>query len=275
MPRSLPAEVDLAALPLPRHDDSSSKHDRGTVVVVGGSPSTPGAALLAGLAALRVGAGRLRIATDPAVVAPLAVAVPEALVTDDVGRACGSAEAVLVGCGVLDPDVAGRWLDAAISGLEGAGMLVVDAGALPAAAAQPERLRALDGRVLLTPNASELSAFDAEAPDDLPALADRLGAVIAVRGPETFVAVPGEGTCLVDRSGSVGLATSGSGDVAAGIAAGLAARGADPLTAAVWSAAVHGVAGERLAASVGPVSFLARELLDEIPSALATLPRDR
>lgn len=274
MPPSPPAEADLDSLPLPTHGESSSKHDRGTVVVVGGSPATPGAALLAGLAALRAGAGRLRIATDAAVVTSLAVAVPEALVSDDIFRACASADALLVGSGVLDADVAQRWLDAAISELDPEAVLVVDAGALPAAAERADRLRSLGGRVLLTPNVDELSAFDAQAPDDLPALADRLGAVIAVRGPETFVAVPGDGTCLVDRSGSVGLATSGSGDVAAGIAAGLAARGADPLTAAVWSAAVHGVAGERLAASVGPVSFLARELLDEIPSALARLAGD-
>lgn len=271
MPASPPAEVDLAAFPLPGHDDGSSKQERGTVVVLGGSASTPGAALLAGLAALRAGAGRLRIATDPAVVTALGVAVPEALVSDDPARACAGADAVLVGSGVLDVDVAARWLEVAISCLSPDAVLVVDAGGLPAAADRQERLRGLGGRVLLTPNPSELEVFGTSSADDLPAVADRTGAVLAMRGPETFVAAPGEGAWVVERSGCVGLATSGSGDIAAGIAVGLAARGADPVTAAVWSAAVHGWAGERLSRSVGPVSFLARELLDEIPRALVAL----
>lgn len=271
MPPSPLADVDLGSFPLPGHDGGSSKHDRGTIVVVGGSDCTPGSILLAGLAALRAGAGRLRLATDRAVVPHLGVAVPEALVTDDVGRACEGAEAVLVGSGILDEDTAAAWLDLAIDAVAERGVLVVDAGALPAAAERGERLRALGGRVLLTPNPAELEVLGASSEDELPDVAKRLGAVVALRGPETFVAVPGEGSCLVERSGAVGLATSGSGDVAAGIAAGLAARGADPVTAAVWSAAVHGHAGERLSAAFGPVSFLARELLDEIPRALRSL----
>lgn len=272
MPTSPPVEVRLDEHPLPSHDDGASKHDRGTIVVAGGSPSTPGAVLLAGMAALRAGAGRLRILTDPAVTVALGVAVPEALVSSDAASTCGGAQAVLVGPGVLDDDVAARWLDVALDAIADEGVVVVDAGALSLAAARPERLRTLGGRVLLTPNPSEVSsALGCDDPADLPALADRLGAVIAMRGPETYIAVPGDGRCLVDRSGAVGLATSGSGDVASGIAGGLAARGAAPLTAAVWAAAIHGRAGERLSAAVGPVSFLARDLLDEIPGALGDL----
>ena len=92
----------------------------------------------------------------------------------------------------------------------------------------------------------------------------RICATVAVRGPETVIAGPG-GEWYVDRHGTVGLATSGSGDVAAGLAAGFAARGADPVTAAVWAAAVHGLAGERL----GGPGFLARELLDVVPAVLS------
>ena len=66
---------------LPRAE--GSKHSRGHVLVVGGAASTPGAAMLAGLAALRVGAGVLALAVDDAIAAPVAVAVPEARV---VGR---------------------------------------------------------------------------------------------------------------------------------------------------------------------------------------------
>jgi NAD(P)H-hydrate repair Nnr-like enzyme with NAD(P)H-hydrate dehydratase domain len=64
---------------------------------------------------------------------------------------------------------------------------------------------------------------------------------------------------------------SGSGDVQAGVVAGLLARGAPPAQAAVWGAYLHGAAGERLAARVGPVGFLAREIPAELPRALTEL----
>ena len=59
----------------------------------------------------------------------------------------------------------------------------------------------------------------------------------------------------------------------AGLLAGFAARGADPLDSTLWAIHVHGVAGERCAADIGPVAFLARELLDQVPQAVAALSR--
>jgi len=73
--------------------------------------------------------------------------------------------------------------------------------------------------------------------------------------------------------GNPGLATSGSGDVLAGAVAGVAARTADTLAAGVWGLALHGAAGDRLAARIGGVGFLARELLDELPLCLRDLAR--
>ena len=71
--------------------------------------------------------------------------------------------------------------------------------------------------------------------------------------------------------GNVGLATSGSGDTLAGVITGLAARGASPVQATLWGVFLHGEAGNRLARKRGPVGFLARELLAEIPSIMAEL----
>jgi NAD(P)H-hydrate repair Nnr-like enzyme with NAD(P)H-hydrate dehydratase domain len=69
----------------------------------------------------------------------------------------------------------------------------------------------------------------------------------------------------------VGLGTSGSGDVLAGLVAGLVARGATPAQALVWGVWVHGEAGRRLSQRIGAVGFLARELLPEIPVILQSL----
>jgi len=71
--------------------------------------------------------------------------------------------------------------------------------------------------------------------------------------------------------GVPGLATSGSGDVLAGVIAGLLARGGAPVQAAAWGVFLHGEAGRRLARRLGRLGFLARELLDEIPGVLAEL----
>jgi NAD(P)H-hydrate repair Nnr-like enzyme with NAD(P)H-hydrate dehydratase domain len=74
-------------------------------------------------------------------------------------------------------------------------------------------------------------------------------------------------------AGNHGLGTSGSGDVLAGVIGGLAARGADPVQAAVWGVHLHGNAGDVLARRLGPLGYLARELLDEIPPAIARITR--
>ncbi|HEY0709171.1 MAG TPA: NAD(P)H-hydrate dehydratase, partial [Polyangia bacterium] len=72
---------------------------------------------------------------------------------------------------------------------------------------------------------------------------------------------------------NVGLATSGSGDVLAGIMAGLAARGASPVQAAAFGVHLHARAGEVLARKVGPLGYLAREIMAEIPPLMAHLAR--
>src|SRR4051812_16115911 len=70
----------LRSWPLPELDEEGTKHSRGTVLVIGGAESTPGAVLLAGVAALRAGAGRLQVATVEATAVAVGVALPEAAV---------------------------------------------------------------------------------------------------------------------------------------------------------------------------------------------------
>ena len=111
--------------------------------------------------------------------------------------------------------------------------------------AQPARLRAGGGR-----GRSASAARRA---------AERYDAVALVKGRFSFIAAP-DGRAFRFEGGGIGLATSGSGDVLAGIVGGLAARGADPLTATLWGVWLHGEAGRILTRQVGRVGFLAREL---------------
>lgn len=277
--------------PLPAAADGGDKHSRGTVLVVGGSVRVPGAAMLAGIAALRAGAGRLMVATTLSTAIPLGVTLPEALVAgmpeseeggidpgaaDEIVAMAGDAAAVLIGPGLMDrqavPALCRSVLDG-VAAMDGDRPLVVlDAAALSTLDADADPFRELGGRVVLTPNAGELATVaGVEAADmDVCAVATdvaaTLGAVVVVQG---WICAPA-GDRWRHEAGTAGLGTSGSGDVKSGIISGMAARGAEPAQAGVWGAHVHARAGERLVASIG-MGFLARQLLEEIPPAMAEI----
>jgi NAD(P)H-hydrate repair Nnr-like enzyme with NAD(P)H-hydrate dehydratase domain len=90
--------------------------------------------------------------------------------------------------------------------------------------------------------------------------------VVVMKGADTFVV--GDEIWRA-RFGSIALATSGSGDVLAGLLGGLLARGTDPTLAALWAVYLHGEAGRRLGLRQGSVGALAREFPDEIPRLMA------
>jgi hydroxyethylthiazole kinase-like uncharacterized protein yjeF len=154
--------------------------------------------------------------------------------------------------------------------------VVIDALAMSRLTAEVTAAHHLGGRAVLTPNPSELAktlGVEQGEVDEQPAacaarLAEAAKGVVALGGTTSWVAAP-DGRLWHDETGGSGLGVSGSGDVLAGIVAGLIARGAEPAQAAVWATHLHGRAGERLAASVGRLGFLARELLPEVPRVLA------
>ncbi len=92
--------------------------------------------------------------------------------------------------------------------------------------------------------------------------------MVALKGQDTWVATP-DGSVWRHEDGPIGLATSGSGDVLAGLITGLLARGASPLQAAAWGVWLHAQAGRRLSQRIGPLGFLARELAAEAPALMA------
>ena len=285
-----PAWLRAHPLPVPAADDDKSQ--RGTVQVVGGCSEVPGAVLLAGEAALRAGAGKLRLATVRSVALHLALAMPEALVipldeTEEGSIVPGASAALLarrspcaaflLGPG-LSNDGAEALIDALLDGLEPGPGIVLDAGALSGLAARPGAVRRHAGRSVVTPHAGEMASIlgipkEEVSADPLSAArraADLLSAVVAMKGSLTWVVAPG-GQVLSCDHGLVGLATSGSGDTLAGIVAGLLARGADPVQATAWAVWLHAEAGHRLSRRIGPLGFLARELLAEVPVIMADL----
>lgn len=293
-----PARVDealLRATPLPRHEEGDDKDARGAVLCVGGSAEVPGGVLLAAVAALRAGAGKLQIATVRSAAMGMALAVPEARVTpldeteageiaaregERLAKRLARCAACVLGPGMMDPEEAGKLAVATLEGAAegGKARFVLDAAALSGVWHLSGALRAgpLAGRVAITPHAGEMAHLlgvdRGEVERDRLAAAREaarsLNVVVAMKGGGTFVVAPDGREWFCDR-GNVGLATSGSGDTLAGVVAGLLARGADVAEAVLWGVYLHAEAGDRLARRVGKVGFLARELLAEIPRIMA------
>ncbi|HWI42623.1 MAG TPA: NAD(P)H-hydrate dehydratase [Nocardioides sp.] len=275
--------------PLPAAGED--KDANGRLLVVGGSTRSPGAVRLAGEAALRVGAGKVAVATVEEVVAGLAPLFPEAAMlpvgtdadgsldvelADALVEQSADSDVVLAGPGLVDPDHAVRLLERVLPRTRAT--VVLDGLGSAFLGAHPDGLHHLEGRAVLTVNPSELGhtagCSEEEVRRDAAAvvvlLARRSRVVVVCGGTKKHVATP-DGRQWVVEGGGPGLAASGSGDVQAGIVAGLLARGAEPAQAAVWGGYVHARCGERLAASIGPVGYLARELPAEIPLVLAEI----
>lgn len=286
-------EIDLPFLrktPLPLPDFDGDKNDRGRVLVVAGGVSIPGGALLAATAALRAGAGKAQIGACRSIASGIGLALPEARVfplpETAEGEIAGEAaplimpqaeasNAVLIGPGMLDEGAAARIAQGLLCCKPGPAF-VLDAAALETMKGPAESLAAHAGRIVITPHAGEMANLLGVPRTDIAAapgsyardVAASFNCVVVLKGAETFIANPG-GDLWVFRGGSIGLATSGSGDTLAGVIAGLLARGTTPESAAQWGVYLHGEAGRKLARRRGPIGYLAHELLSEIPSIMA------
>lgn len=284
-------EALLRGWPLPQPGGDADKEDRGRVLVVAGSAEMPGAALLAAEAALRAGAGKLVVGTAASIAPWLAQALPEArvvalpedghggLAVDGVARLDAllpKAAAVLVGPGLQPEASACRFVCALLPRLHGTPLLL-DAAAMGVV----REGAALPPGTLLTPHAGELAHLSGQDKAQLQAepaeaalqAARRWQAVVAHKGAQTWLAAP-DGRLWRHDGAQPGLGTSGSGDVLAGLIAGLRARGAPPEQAAAWGIALHARAGRRLAERQGPLGYLARELAVQVPALMHTLSAD-
>lgn len=281
----------LRTMPLPIPEEGG-KESRGRVFVVAGSVSVPGAALLAGEAALRAGAGKLQVATSRSVAVQLGLELPEARVIglEETGAGgvfesgarrvfehAGHCDSLLIGPGMTEEEEFERFLAEILRETAGIG-LVLDAAALANLPAHREALKQHGGRFVITPHSGEMAKLldrnaaeiEREPLERAREAASLLQAVVVMKGSQTHIVSPGGEAWLFD-GGTIGLGTSGSGDVLAGVVAGLLARGATPLQAALWAVYLHGESGRRLSEEVGLLGFLAREISGQIPRIMAEL----
>jgi NAD(P)H-hydrate epimerase len=252
---------------LPVRERTAHKGRHGHVLVIGGSPGMAGAARLAGVAALRAGAGLVTVATHPASAAAIAVQPELMSVAADTARGLAAsiarADIVAIGPGLGRGPWASEMLDAALAADR---PLVVDADALNLLAEQPQRrddwiLTPHPGEAgrLLGTDASRVQADRLGAASELQR---RYGGTVVLKGAGSIVLSENSRPAICDR-GNPGMAVAGMGDVLTGVTAGIAAQCSDLPLAAAAAVYAHADAGDR-AARAGERGLLASDVIDEL-----------
>ncbi|POF30219.1 NAD(P)H-hydrate dehydratase [Roseibium marinum] len=261
----------------PRPDPLGHKYTRGHAVVFGGPMSATGAARLSAGAALRAGAGLVTLASPPDAMmvnachltAVMLKKVPGAEAMEEL-LADRRFNTVLIGPGYG----VGEETRAAVAAiLKQKRATVLDADALTSFPNHAQELFTLIGDnpapVLLTPHDGEFARLFPDIEGDklvrARRAAERSGAVVVLKGPDTVIAAP-DGRAAINDNAPPFLATAGSGDVLAGISAGLLAQGVPGFEAACQAVWLHGEAGRE----AGP-GLIAEDLAPALKAAIRAL----
>lgn len=279
---------------LPPRPDSATKHEFGSALIIAGSAQYPGAAILAARAAVRSGAGYVRVAAPSAAAAALSAAVPEAIVHtlgNDHLKQDGNAphahmeraHAVLIGPGIgTDPETAAM-LESTLHQHQqrtDAAPVILDADALNWMAAHQPDLKALSGKLIITPHAGEMARLmqteraavlengSATAAD----AARRHGAIAVLKGPGTIITNGAQARISPWQTSA--LAKAGSGDVLAGLMAGLLAQMPhSPMDAAALAVYLHGFAGAAAAEDKSAYAAAPSDIIDYLGDAFTALAK--
>ena len=265
---------------LPPRGRATHKGDYGHVLVIGGSHGLCGAPALAAMGAQRSGAGLVSAAVPEASLAVMAALAPSAMahgiaveqggmtpatLADGIRPAEGF-DVVLAGPGMSGRPGTARIVETLLQGA--VQRLVLDADALNVLAGRVEWLRRAGAgpSVVITPHPGEaarllgvsVAQIQADRTHSALQLAARSGAVVVLKGAGTLVATP-EGALHLNLTGNPGMATGGTGDVLAGMIAGLWAQGLTPLDAARLGVYLHGTAGDLAAWQTGEAALSAAD----------------
>ena len=281
-PKTFANAPDLWRKAFPRPARAQHKYSRGHAAVFSGGPVSTGAARLAALAAARVGAGAVTVLAPGNALAANAAHLTSIMLKrvddDDLDAVMGghAPDALVLGPGYgLERPVGERVL-ALLARME-RGALVLDADGITAFRDAPERLfdvaKEARAALVLTPHEGEFGRLfpnlasddDRSKLDRARAAAGRAGAVVVLKGPDTVIAAP-DGRAAINCNGSPWLATAGSGDVLAGLIAGLAAQSMPAFEAACASVWLHAEAATRF----GP-GLIAEDLPGLMPPLLSEL----
>ena len=265
----------------PRTNDSH-KGNYGKDLLLCGSRGFTGAATLAAMGALRVGAGLVYLAVPESIYAIEAIKLTEPIVyplPDENGKYAEAAipairelmqgkNTILIG-----PGMGQSVGTAAVTCMvlkEFQGTVILDADGINVIRDHIDVLRERTSPTILTPHDGEFVRIGGKITEDriesATALANDLGVIVLLKGHRTIIT---DGvTCYVNTTGNPGMATGGSGDVLSGMIAGLVGQGIAPIQAAACSAWLHGAAGDICSDQLGQYSMLPSDMLDVLPRLL-------
>ncbi len=287
-------DAALAGSLLPRRPLGANKGTFGKVLVVAGSINYIGAAYLACSGAARVGAGLVTLAmaaslqpilaskltevtylplpeSSPGIISPQAVDI----INDEIGNY----DVLLMGCGLGQSEPVMEFIRAILlEGKTALPLLLLDADALNTLAKTPGWWQQLTDNAILTPHLGEMARLAGisldEVQSDWVGVAEKAALewkkTVVLKGAYTVVATP-EGLSRINRVANPGLASAGTGDVLAGVIAGLAAQGLNPADAAACGVYLHGEAGEIVREKLGDAGTIATDLLPVLPLAIKRL----
>lgn len=272
---------------LPRRAPDAHKGTFGTVQVVAGCQGMAGAAVLTGRAALRAGAGLVRVACPVVIQDVVAAAYPGYTtwgirqhadgsfgegVVEELLEVCRAADVAAIGPGLGRADGIAAFVRELVAGLPDL-PVVLDADGLNAVAPFADDFSGRAEPLVLTPHPGEFSRLLgvpvanvlADRESLAVAFARQFGVILVLKGANTLVT---DGARLYrNTTGNPGMATGGSGDVLTGVIAALVAQGLAAFDAAVLGTWVHGRAGDLAAARLGQTALTATDLLDYLPEA--------
>lgn len=256
---------------IPERPDESHKGTFGTALIIAGSKDYGGAPVLAAEAALRSGAGMVKVLTHESNRAPILARLPEAIVIDmgdcDAVRAqIKKADSIVVGPGLsLDKDAV-NITELVLSEVECP--LIVDADALNVIAADLSgRMVSCGRQVYFTPHIGEaarllgknISFIEENKAVAAKEIAEKYNIIAVLKSAHTVIS--DGNSFVINPTGNNGMASAGSGDVLAGIMGGLSARGLSGLELAVTAVYLHGLAGDSAALKYGKSSMLASDIV--------------
>ena len=272
---------------VPNRPDNANKGTMGTLLSICGSFGMAGAAILAGKSALRCGVGLEKLAI-PKSIYPIAagsilesVFLPLSETSDGkISRTnipsllleAKKSTAVLLGCGLSVCDDTKALVKSFVENCTVP--MVLDADALNCIADNPEILKKRKSDIIITPHPGEMGRLweitakevNADRVDVALSFAKKYGVITVLKGSGTVIASP-NGQALLNTTGNSGMATGGSGDVLAGMTAGLLAQGKSAFDCAAAAVYLHGLAGDFAAEKLGKISMLPSDIIEFIPKA--------
>lgn len=273
---------------LPQRPACANKYSVGSLLCVCGSYSMAGAAILSAKAALRMGAGLVRVAVPESIYPIVSVSVPEAVFlvlpesdfgsvsangTEEIIKYANKSDAVLMGCGSKICEDTRHIAVSLVT--ECKKPLILDADGINAVSKHINILKDAVSPVVLTPHEGEMSRLTGYTSDYIrdnrqavaQNFADEYGVTLVLKGKDTLIASR-DSDYYVNPTGNAGMAVAGSGDVLAGMIASLIAQGCDVTRAAVAGVYLHGLAGDYARDELTEYSLLPSDIIEKIPKSI-------